>query len=844
MNNSTKTLIWFDADDICKHVSCLQLVEDEYNTRIQNNCSVAFWRNGDNPTAIHYYDDNCCHDFVEDKTYNVIQLAQIIRNLDFADAVNYVGDKYCCGERLAKAFNAPKTPPEMTYNAKQTTDDVNSVSTSETTLQAAQFNFYNLGEIPSALPAPPKNHYEELLQNGFQVVKEYNYTNANGELVFSVLRLENGDKKEFLQRAADGSFSVKDVDKVLYNLPAVIHAEKIYICEGEKCADCMIEHGYTATTVAGGAGKGRWNVAYSEYVRNKQIVILTDGDDKGKAYGLLLAHELTKYAKSIKIITPVNEPKKDIVDYFLLGKHTTADFDKLEESTRLYTIPRFGEVTPEMIEVAKLKNETPFSNYTERKEQGKTIFEPIQPIDLLNDFFARFLNFPCLLGKDMLFDHDKDTKQITELDKVQKLFAWINIKSKKNYLWKNANGFVEKQEFYNMVIQNAHRFELISLTPDYPYNPSCYYTYPTLPPPSPTHEYFNNLCKRFTPDGKHGLELVKAIFLTPMYYKTSATKPSWIIDSRYGKGVGKTTIYDMISKLYMCSPIQVHRNTFKNSDELDKRLVSNTGRKSKIFAIDNIEGKFSNEILAQYITASTLSGRAPYSAGEDSRPNNLTYIITCNSAEINGDLTSRSFFLYLKRFDNKDARWKEDTEKLIEETRWHIFSDMLDIVQNHKPFACECFSRHRQFEIDIMQAVCETEEDYKEMMEEIKASAVVANVDSETCQEIVDIIRNELDELKINPAENSVWIPSSVLKKWLNDNGIDKTFANIKQFVIDKHTDKLDISLDIFPRSSAKVRSRGVMWNGEKSNQQMAIVLKMVGRKVSRDSLEFYKKEN
>ena len=45
------------------------------------------------------------------------------------------------------------------------------------------------------------------------------------------------------------------------------------------------------------------------------------------------------------------------------------------------------------------------------------------------------------------------------------------------------------------------------------------------------------------------------------------------------------------------------------ADELDKRLVSNTGRKSKFFVMDNVVGAFSSDVLARYITSDTLSGR-------------------------------------------------------------------------------------------------------------------------------------------------------------------------------------------------------------------------------------------
>lgn len=846
--------IWYDADELAKKVSCRELVQTECNAVINGNQSIAYWRNGaDNPTAILYNDDGTCHDFVDDKHYNSVQLYQQIYSCDFVDAVNAMGEKYTPADKLEYPFGRkpPKEklsmPPKIAPNAATSQNDTKgntivvvspilpqTLNNHDLALQLAQ------SSKPSVMAAPPQNKLEELFANGYKLVKEYKYVNVDGKHVYSVLRLENGDKKEFIQRNADGSFFVKDLPKLLYNLPAVTQAQKVYVCEGEKCADCLIERGFCATTTSGGAGKGRWQADFNKYFADKDVIILTDGDEKGKEYGLLLASEISKTAKTIKLITPCNQPKKDIADFFYTQGHTPQDLIDLENSTPFYHIPQIGEVTENMITVAKQKNALPFANYTERRENGKTIYEPIQPLDLINDFFARFLNFPCLLGKDMLFDHDRESKEIIELDKPQKLFAWISKKSKKNYLWKTGNGFIEKQEFYSLVMQSAHRFELISSTPDFPNNPATYYTFPTLPKPSKGHEYFNKLVDFFNPDGKHGRELIKAIFLSPMYYRTSATKPSWIIDSRYGKGVGKTTVYDLISKLYMCSPIQVHRESFKNSDELDKRLVSNTGRKSKIFAIDNIEGRFANEILAQYITANTLSGRAPYSAGEDSRPNNLTYIITCNSAEINGDLTSRSYFLFLKRFDNENHKWKEEVEHYIEKYRWHIFADMLDILLNHKPFEnCKCYTRHRLFEVEVMQAVCDNQADFEEMMQEIVDNATVANTDSETAQEIVSVLVNKISELKILPHENCVWIPSSVLKRWLDEENIKKTTASIRQLAIDGHTKNIDSMLDRFPKK--KNMTRGIMWIGDRANTSSAFVLYLNGRNVGLNAPEKYK---
>ena len=92
-----------------------------------------------------------------------------------------------------------------------------------------------------------------------------------------------------------------------------------------------------------------------------------------------------------------------MADYFLLAEHTNADFDELEANNPFHRPYHFGEVTQDMIDIAKEKNETPFQNYKEIDDEktGRKKQIPIQPITLMSDFFARFLNFPCLLGQDV-----------------------------------------------------------------------------------------------------------------------------------------------------------------------------------------------------------------------------------------------------------------------------------------------------------------------------------------------------------------------------------------------------------------------------------------------------------
>ena len=848
---------YYDAGDVKKSVSALQVAQDYGHVRMaSHNQSNAQWRGGDNPTAVLYNDDGTFKDFVSEAHGDAIDLYMLITGASFVDAVNALGDRYCPAKKLATYYRAKEPQAAKLPPVKQ--DEPQLQPPPPLPMPSATITDTTTTDQPTSPTATawtpvnlPKSHYDELISKGFKVVKEWPYCDRHGKVAYYVVRLENDTDKEILQRAADGTWGIKEEKRLLYNLPSVIAAQKIYIVEGEKCADAMTERGFVATTVSGGAGKGRWKAEFNEYFRGKDVVILTDADEKGVTFGKLVAAEMLKVAKTLKVFSPCKDKKQDIADYFHLANHTAIEFEELEKATPFERPFYFGEVTPQMVEIAKERNETPFQNYREEEdEHGRKKKIPIAPMSLLADFFARFLNFPCLLGQDILFDHDRDTKEIKNFSSCEELFAWISVKTKQNYNWLTGNGCISKKEFYFAVKQNAHRFELISETPDYPRKANCYYLHPELPLPSKNHETFLKLIDFFSPSTNTSKVLLKALFIAPMWYKFGMTRPSWVIDSANGKGVGKSTIYRKLSLLYKCTPIQVNRAALqRDPDELDKRLVSNTGRKSKFFVMDNVVGAFQSDVLARYITSDTLSGRAPYSAGEDSRPNNLTYIFTGNGLELDGDLTSRSYFIKLKTPDHTIAHWEDDINGFIEYNRWQIFADMIDILQTHEDFGIKPASRHDTFEREVVQAVCADVAEYQSVMEAIKASAESANTDQEEAQRLENGIRYKIvdtfNTAGFDAQNICAWIQSDVLKMWTQDIcGHSISAPAVRQFAIDGYTDRFDKTLDRFPSSSSKHQTRGVMWLGENADRGNAWILRRIGRgAVKNEGFEVFQKK-
>jgi hypothetical protein len=163
----------------------------------------------------------------------------------------------------------------------------------------------------------------------------YDYTDETGQLLSQVLRLPN---KNFLQRRPDGNggwiYNVSGTKKVLYHLPEVVSASRVFVVEGEKDADnlkaALEGDGWATTTAPGGAGK--WRDGFSPYLAGKEAFVLPDNDDAGQKHAFQVASAIQKYVNSVKIVAlPGLSDKGDVSDF--LTNHTAADLLKLAEQT-------------------------------------------------------------------------------------------------------------------------------------------------------------------------------------------------------------------------------------------------------------------------------------------------------------------------------------------------------------------------------------------------------------------------------------------------------------------------------------------------------------------------------
>ena len=188
----------------------------------------------------------------------------------------------------------------------------------------------------------------------FKAVKTWDYVDETGDLLFQVVRMENGEvgsdgkpKKTYRQRKPDASkrdgwdWSTKGVRQVPYRLPelqeSVAQGLIIFITEGEKAADKLIDLGIPATTNARGAGK--WVAELNPFFEGARVVVLADDDPQathpdgrlkfhedgrpvyvGLDHANAVARNLNGIARDLRVIQLTDRKKKeDVVEWFDQG---------------------------------------------------------------------------------------------------------------------------------------------------------------------------------------------------------------------------------------------------------------------------------------------------------------------------------------------------------------------------------------------------------------------------------------------------------------------------------------------------------------------------------------------
>lgn len=814
---------FYAFDEIRAAGDCAALATAVFGAHVNRGRCNAAWRGGDNPEAVAI-DNAQWYDHVQKEGGGIIELA----------AFKFAGDVQAAQEFLGEYYHL--TPKRQT----------------------------------GAQPETECRHLR-LLRDGYVEKARYEYRDVSGAVRHITVRMEHPDQsgKQFVQGAPDKSgkirWSLKGVDTILYRQPEVSASPLVIICEGEKSADRLSAMGLPSTTAPMGAGK--WRDEYTAALAGKHVAIAPDNDEPGREHALTVARALHGHAASVKIIGPLSSRPAGGIDDWLdeaPGRDSASVIAEIDAAPA-WTPGSAGAaeiaetstagtgITETQLAEAKKANAIPFRNYipeeVESEKRGKkvkdTIKKPRTHAAMLDDLGRRFLGFPRRVGESYLFDHDRDSGQIIEIHSAETLLSWIGRRSKHNPEFTRGDGFVNPREFLESIKAEAPRYESISETPDYPRRTDVYYSHGAIPEPCPNHSRFNRFVDFFLPATPADRTLISALVCSPLWFIPGIDRPAWVVDSRDGQGSGKTNLAELIADLYNAAPISTTKYELTNRiDVLVKRILS--GRKARILLVDNITGEFQSPELADIITRKNITGIAPYGRSEEVRRNNLTVIITANTATVGSDIADRSIYIHLRKPDQTMDRtgWKAAVQFYIAQHRLEIVADIIDLLSHHTPLKKAPQTRFAAWEVAILQPCCRTPEAYSAALDAIRTAREESNVEHDQARAVIDHFSAQIAAILQYDVTRPVFIRSDVVNSWgriaLND-ALGADFKGLPIQIVRNLAKvglipQIDREIRRFPNSGhGTIRASGIAWNFTDATESATMI--------SRDGSGGYKTE-
>lgn len=160
----------------------------------------------------------------------------------------------------------------------------------------------------------------------------YDYQDSQGKIIYQVIRYE---PKTFRQRQVINGkavWNLQGVSLLPFRLPNILknQTKPVYIVEGEKDVLKLENLGLVASCNSGGSGK--WTKEHSEYLKNRDVIVIPDNDEPGEKHSRQVIKSLQGVAKSIKLLQLPNlKPKGDVFDW--LEDKSIKDLETLVEKT-------------------------------------------------------------------------------------------------------------------------------------------------------------------------------------------------------------------------------------------------------------------------------------------------------------------------------------------------------------------------------------------------------------------------------------------------------------------------------------------------------------------------------
>ena len=178
----------------------------------------------------------------------------------------------------------------------------------------------------------------------------YEYRGLDNRPLFRKIRFSG---KRFVIEHVHENYWVRgqgSAPNVLYRLPEVKSAQKVYIVEGEKDVENLVRFGLVATTNPHGANEPDLR-PYVDQLKGKDIVIIPDQDKAGLELARRWTELLFPVANSLKVIH-LPHPAKDVSDF--LASHSIDELLALEQQATSFSAADVREEFSEALVRLKL----------------------------------------------------------------------------------------------------------------------------------------------------------------------------------------------------------------------------------------------------------------------------------------------------------------------------------------------------------------------------------------------------------------------------------------------------------------------------------------------------------
>lgn len=286
-------------------------------------------------------------------------------------------------------------------------------------------------------------HYQAV-QNGSKgdaglppIERVHTYTDESLKPIYEVRihRYPNG-KKACLQYRIDGDGvaypGLRGMQPVIYNWPYIRNcdqSETVFITEGERKADLMMDIGFASTTNPGGAGK--WRAEFSEPLVGRDVIITADRNVAGYRHAEIVARNLVGIASRVRIWSPPVQNGLDVADWIDEMRDCGDDNDAITKkisfhvgrnSIEIMSHELIDECIARLVESSPVKPEQLEDDDEEigEYERGEAEYQFDEASSILgqHDLLERFV---LLYPKQLLFD--KDQRKILTVEEFKLYFG-------------------------------------------------------------------------------------------------------------------------------------------------------------------------------------------------------------------------------------------------------------------------------------------------------------------------------------------------------------------------------------------------------------------------------------